>query len=127
MKYSELEVVDRPQDIKHPILRETICRHWEGEPLEVASLADVPAGTGLGSSGAYTVAVLKSLALGRHIATTPASLAEDAAHIKIDVLGEPVGNRTLRDAHGGVRATFRSDGGVEGEPLAPPATLIAAP
>ena len=120
MKYSELEVVDRPQDIKHPILRETICRHWEGEPLEVASLADVPAGTGLGSSGAYTVAVLKSLALGRHIATTPASLAEDAAHIEIDVLGEPVGKQDpYVAAHGGLCAyTFRRDGSVEVEPLA---------
>ena len=120
MKYSELEVVDRPQDIKHPILRETICRHWEGEPLEVASLADVPAGTGLGSSGAYTVAVLKSLALGRHIATTPASLAEDAAHIEIDVLGEPVGKQDpYVAAHGGLCAyTFRRDGTVAVEPLA---------
>src|SRR6266511_1337287 len=65
MKYNEFEEVERPEDIRHPILRESLCRHWEGDPLEIASLADVPAGTGLGSSGAYTVAVLKSLALTR--------------------------------------------------------------
>ena len=119
MKYSELEVVDRPQHIKHPILRESICRHWDGEPLEIASVADVPAGTGLGSSGAYTVAVLKSLALGRRRATTPASLANDAAHIEIDVLGEPVGKQDpYVAAHGGLCAyTFRRDGSVDVEPL----------
>ena len=119
MKYSELEVVDRPQDIRHPILRECICHHWDGDPLEIASVADVPAGTGLGSSGAYTVAVLKSLALGRHRATTPASLADDAVHIEIDVLGEPVGKQDpYVAAHGGLCAyTFRRDGSVDVEPL----------
>jgi D-glycero-alpha-D-manno-heptose-7-phosphate kinase len=119
MKYSELEEVDNPQDIRHPILRESICRHWEGEPLEIASLADVPAGTGLGSSGAYTVAVLKSLALARHLATTPAGLAEDACHIEIDILGEPVGKQDpYAAAHGGICAyTFHRDGSVEVEPL----------
>jgi D-glycero-alpha-D-manno-heptose-7-phosphate kinase len=119
MKYSELEEVDRPQDIRHPILRESICRHWDGDPLEIASLADVPAGTGLGSSGAYTVAVLKSLALARHRSTTPSSLADDACHIEIDVLGEPVGKQDQYvAAHGGICAyTFRRDGSVGVEPL----------
>jgi D-glycero-alpha-D-manno-heptose-7-phosphate kinase len=119
MKYNEFEEVDTPQEIRHPLLRESICRHWDGEPLEIASLADVPAGTGLGSSGAYTVAVLKSLALARHRATTPVSLAEDAAHIEIGVLGDPVGKQDpYVAAHGGLCAyTFHRDGSVEVEPL----------
>jgi D-glycero-alpha-D-manno-heptose-7-phosphate kinase len=119
MKYAELEEVDDPRDIRHPILRESICRHWDGDPLEIASLADVPAGTGLGSSGAYTVAVLKSLALARHRATTPESLAEDACHIEIDVLGEPVGKQDQYvAAHGGICAyTFARDGTVTVDPL----------
>src|SRR5690242_18825655 len=58
MKYSELEEVDDPKPIKHPILREAIVKHWTGNPIEIASLADVPAGTGLGSSGSYTVCLL---------------------------------------------------------------------
>ena len=78
------------------------------------------AGTGLGSSGAYTVAVLKSLALARHRATTPEWLAEDACHIEIDVLCEPVGKQDPYAAvHGGICAySFNRDGRVEVEPLA---------
>src|SRR5215475_7385630 len=56
MKYSETEEVETIDEIQHPILRESLRRHWRGSPLEIASLADVPAGTGMGSSGAFTVA-----------------------------------------------------------------------
>ena len=56
---------------EHPILREALLRHWSGDPLEIASVADVPAGTGLGSSGAFTVCLLKALALARRMAITP--------------------------------------------------------
>src|SRR5213075_2153589 len=53
MKYSEFEEVDDPTEIRHPLLREALRMHWDGgEPIEIASVADVPAGTGLGSSGA---------------------------------------------------------------------------
>jgi D-glycero-alpha-D-manno-heptose-7-phosphate kinase len=126
MKYSELEEVDRPHEIRHPILRESILRHWNGAPLEIASLADVPAGTGLGSSGAYTVCVIKSLALARRLTTTPGALAEDACKIEIDVLGEPVGKQDQYvAAHGGICAyTFRRDGTVDVEPLALPSETL---
>src|SRR3954466_11310724 len=120
MKYSEFEEVDHPSEIRHPILRETLCRHWSGAPLEIASIADVPAGTGMGSSGAYTVNVLKALALARGIATTPGRLAEQACEIEIDVLKEPVGKQDQYvSAHGGICAyTFNPDGSVDVEPLA---------
>jgi D-glycero-alpha-D-manno-heptose-7-phosphate kinase len=120
MKYSEFEEVDEPAQIRHPILREALQLHWEGEPLEIASIADVPAGTGLGSSGAFTVCLLKALALGKHFSTTPAGLAEDAVHIELDVLGEPIGKQDQYvSAHGGICSyTFNPDGSVEVEPLA---------
>jgi D-glycero-alpha-D-manno-heptose-7-phosphate kinase len=120
MKYSDFEEVDDPRDIKHPILREALLRHWDGDPLEIASVADVPAGTGLGSSGSYTVCLLKALALARRRAITPGQLAEDACEIEIDVLREPVGKQDQYvSAHGGICAyTFNQDGGVEVEPLA---------
>jgi D-glycero-alpha-D-manno-heptose-7-phosphate kinase len=126
MKYSEFEEVDHPREIRHPILREALLHHWSGDPLEIASLADVPAGTGLGSSGAYTVGVLKSLAVARSVAVTPGRLAEEACEIEIDILGEPIGKQDqYAAAHGGICAyTFEPDGTVGVEPLdLAPATL----
>ena len=126
MKYSQMEEVDEIEQIAHPILRETLLRHWRGEPLEIASVADVPSGTGMGSSGAFTVCLLKALAHARRTSTTPASLAEAACEIEIDVLGEPVGKQDpYVSAHGGICAyTFRTDGSVVVEPLElAPATL----
>jgi D-glycero-alpha-D-manno-heptose-7-phosphate kinase len=119
MKYSELEEVEDVSQIRHPILRESLLRHWSGSPLEIASVADVPAGTGMGSSGAYTVALLKGLARARCTAITPGDLAESACEIEIDVLGEPVGKQDpYVAAHGGICAyTFHPDGSVEVEPL----------
>ena len=119
MKYSETEEIEHPREIRHPILRETLLRHWDGNPLEIASLADVPAGTGLGSSGAFTVCLLKALALARRTATTPGGLGEDACEIEIDILGEPTGKQDqYASAHGGICAyTFHADGRVEVEPL----------
>jgi D-glycero-alpha-D-manno-heptose-7-phosphate kinase len=119
MKYSEFEEVDDPREIKHPILRETLLRHWDGDPLEIATIADVPAGTGLGSSGSYTVCLLKALALARSRSITPGRLAEDACEIEIDVLRDPVGKQDQYvAAHGGICAyTFHQDGTVDVEPL----------
>jgi D-glycero-alpha-D-manno-heptose-7-phosphate kinase len=119
MKYSELEEVDRPEEICHPILREGLLRHWCGSPLEIASVADVPAGTGMGSSGAYTVCLLKSLIRARHTSISPVELAEAACEIEIEVLGEPVGKQDpYVAAHGGICAyTIHREGGVEVKPL----------
>jgi D-glycero-alpha-D-manno-heptose-7-phosphate kinase len=119
MKYSELEEVDDVSEIRHPILREALLKHWRGNPLEIASVADVPAGTGMGSSGAFTVCLLKGLAHARRMSITPGALAEDACEIEIDKLGEPVGKQDpYVAAHGGICAyTFDPDGSVDVEPL----------
>jgi D-glycero-alpha-D-manno-heptose-7-phosphate kinase len=119
MKYSETEEVDDPREIRHPILRETLIRHWRGRPLEIASVADVPAGTGMGSSGAFTVCLIKGLAHARRVSITAGALAEAACEIEIDVLGDPVGKQDpYVAAHGGVCAyTIARDGQVEVEPL----------
>jgi len=119
LKYSDFEEVDDPSEIKHPILREALVRHWDGDPLEIATIADVPAGTGLGSSGSYTVCLLKALALARRRAITPGQLAEDACEIEIDILREPIGKQDQYvSAHGGICAySFQPDGSVDVEPL----------
>jgi D-glycero-alpha-D-manno-heptose-7-phosphate kinase len=120
MKYSQFEEVDDPSELRHPILRESLLRHWNGDPLEVSGIADVPAGTGLGSSGSFAVCFLKALALARRVAIPPARLAEDACEIEIDVLREPTGKQDQYvSAHGGICAyRFNRDGSVEVEPLA---------
>jgi D-glycero-alpha-D-manno-heptose-7-phosphate kinase len=119
MKYAQTEVVDDVAEIRHPILREALLRYWNGQPLEIASVADVPAGTGLGSSGAFTVCLLKALARGRQTSIAPAPLAEAASQIEIDVLKEPVGKQdTYVAAHGGICSyTFNPDGTVDVIPL----------
>jgi D-glycero-alpha-D-manno-heptose-7-phosphate kinase len=119
MKYSQTEDVERISDIQHPILRETLAKHWRGSPLEIASVADVPSGTGMGSSGAYTVALLKGLAHARRTSITAGSLGETASEIEIDILKEPCGKQDpYVAAHGGICGyTFNPDGTVDVEPL----------
>jgi D-glycero-alpha-D-manno-heptose-7-phosphate kinase len=119
MKYSETEDVDEIGSIQHPILRETLLRHWRGNPLEIASVADVPAGTGMGSSGAFTVCLLKGLAHARRTSITQEALAESACEIEIDVLGEPVGKQDpYVAAHGGICSyAFDQQGNVDVQPL----------
>jgi D-glycero-alpha-D-manno-heptose-7-phosphate kinase len=119
MKYTETESVDEISEIRHPILRETLLRHWHGRPIEIASVADVPSGTGMGSSGAFTVCLIKALAHARSTSITPSALAEAACEIEIDVLKEPVGKQDpYVAAHGGICSyTFHADGSVEVVPL----------
>ena len=127
VKYSRVEEVRQPADIEHPLFREALIRHWRADaPLEIASLADVPAGTGMGSSGAFVVCLLKALACARGTTIAPAPLAEAACEIEIEILREPVGKQDQYvAAHGGFRGyIFHRDGAVTVESLElSPATL----
>jgi D-glycero-alpha-D-manno-heptose-7-phosphate kinase len=119
MKYSETEDVDEVAQIRHPILRTALTRYWHGNPLEIASVADVPSGTGMGSSGSFTVALLKGLAHARRTSIAQGALAEAACEIEIEILKEPCGKQDpYVAAHGGICAyTFEPDGSVHVEPL----------
>lgn len=130
LKYSSIERPERVADIEHPIIREALLElGLDAETaMEVTSVADIPAGTGLGSSGSFTTALLKGLhrLLGRDIA--PGELAEQACHIEINRLGEPIGKQDQYIAAvGGLTAfTFARDGQVVAEALpVAPATLEA--
>jgi D-glycero-alpha-D-manno-heptose-7-phosphate kinase len=106
--------------VRHPILRAALTHHWDGGPIELASVGDAPPGTGLGSSGAYTVCAIKALArlAGRDL--DPGELAEAACHLEIDVIGRSIGKQDqYAAAYGGVRAyRFDPGGGVEARELA---------
>lgn len=120
IKYSEIERVSSVDDIKHPIIREALrLTKTDIHALEIASMADVHAGTGLGSSGSFTTALLKALHLLKRESIGPRVLAEEACHIEIDLLKEPIGKQDQYiAAYGGITAfVFHSDGGVEVEPL----------
>ena len=120
LKHNEWEEVDDPAEVRHPILRAALQHHWHGGPLELASVADVPAGTGLGSSGAYTVCLLKALGLAAGADSTPEALAERASDLEIGVLGRTVGKQdNYVAALGGLRAyTFAPGGDVTAEEVA---------
>lgn len=120
LKYSALERVAETLDIRHPIIRESLLETGlDGDHLEITSVADIPAGTGLGSSGSFTTALLKAIYLLQRRHIDPGDLAELACHIEIGRIGEQIGKQDQYiAAYGGLMAfTFNPDGTVEAESL----------
>ncbi|MDR1395384.1 MAG: galactokinase [Deltaproteobacteria bacterium] len=120
LKYSQLEAVRQVQDIQHPIIRQALSlQNLKTPQVEITTLADIPAGTGLGSSGSFTTALLKALYAHRRQILLPQQLAELAAHIEIDLLGEPIGKQDQYiAAYGGLTCfRFNADETVEAFPL----------
>jgi D-glycero-alpha-D-manno-heptose-7-phosphate kinase len=120
LKYSKLEHVDEVDAVHHPIIREAIRMVGFRTPqIEIATLADIPAGTGLGSSGSFTTALVKALYAHRRRLLHPAELAEIACDIELKRLCEPVGKQDQYiAAYGGVTCfSFHPDEGVDAEPL----------
>jgi len=121
LKYSKLEHVDLADDVQHPIVREAIrLLEFKTPQLEITTLADIPAGTGLGSSGSFTTALLKALYAHRKRLVHPSELAELACEIEIGRLKEPIGKQDQYiAAYGGITCfTFQRDGAVKARPLA---------
>lgn len=121
LKYSQLEQVALIPEVKHPIIREALqMLGFKTPQVEITTLADIPAGTGLGSSGSFTTALLKALHTHRKRHLHQEELAELACHIEIDRLGEPIGKQDQYIAAvGGVTCfTFHRDDRVSCAPLA---------
>lgn len=93
LKYSELERVRDVSEIRHPIIREALTLHPIGPSLEIVSVADIPSGTGLGSSGTFTVGLLRALYAFKRQHVVTGALAEEACHIEIDRLCRSVGKQ----------------------------------
>jgi D-glycero-alpha-D-manno-heptose-7-phosphate kinase len=121
LKYSQMEDASTVDDIRHPIIREAIrLAGVEVRNLEIASMADIPAGTGLGSSGSFTTALLKALHAHKKHLVHPHELAEEACHLEMDILGEPIGKQDQYiAAFGGITCfEFGTDDSVKAWPLA---------
>lgn len=120
VKYSKLERVARAEHLQHPIIREALkLLGIDGPYLELTSMADIPAGTGLGSSGSFTTSLLKALHAHKKSIVHPRDLAEQACHIEIDLLKEPIGKQDQYiAAYGGLTCfQFLPNGVVEASPL----------
>lgn len=120
VSYSKTEIAESVDDIEHPIVREALrLLELEGG-MEIVSIADVPANTGLGSSGAFTVGLLNALHTFKRESVSQETLAEEASTILMDVLGEPIGvHDQYLAALGGITClAIDQDGTVVASPLA---------
>src|SRR5207245_71538 len=120
LKYSQLEHVEQVQDVQHPIIREAIrILNFRTPQIEITTLADIPSGTGLGSSGSFTTALLKALYAHHRSLVHPDGLARMACDIEINRLKEPIGKQDQYiAAYGGLTCfRFHPNEDVEAVPL----------
>jgi len=117
--YSKSEMVNYVDELRHPLIREALKLTGVTQRIEVGSMADIPARAGLGSSGSFTVGLLKALHFHKREYVPPQDLAEEACKIEIDILKEPVGKQDQYiAAFGGiVSLDFKKNGTVSVEPL----------
>ncbi|NTU69547.1 galactokinase [bacterium] len=120
LKYSDIEHVSTVEEIRHNIIREALSMQDLRTPqIEITTMADIPAGTGLGSSGSFTTSLLMALSAYRKKPIRTEQLAELACHIELDRLNEPIGKQDQYiAAYGGITCfTFRRNDEVVVEPL----------
>lgn len=119
IKYSDMEKVNNVNDIKHPIIREALKLTGVSKSVEISSFADIPSGTGLGSSGTFTVALLKALYTYTQRFHTALTLAEDACDIEINKLKSPIGKQDqyIASVGGLTRFEINTHGQVTANPL----------
>lgn len=126
VRYTKSELVDHVDDIEHSLAREAM--RWFGltKGVEIVSVADIPSGTGLGSSSCYLVGLLNSLRALMQKPVPPQDLAEEACHIELDILKKPIGKQDQYMAtFGGLTSlTIDQAGVVKVERLALPAELV---
>src|SRR5512133_2568028 len=119
VKYSETETVNNIDELKHPLLREAMRKTGVTQGIEISSIADIPSGTGMGSSSSFTVGLLHCLYAVKRQYVTHEQLANEACQIEIEILGEPIGKQDqYAAAFGGLNIIhFESNGNVQVEPL----------
>jgi len=122
LSYSATENVQRPDELNHPIVRESLKFLDLDIPMDIATMADVPAGNGLGSSSTFTVALLHGLHAVKGEEVGPEQLASEASHVEIDLVGRPVGKQDhYAAAFGGLNMfQFNNDHAVAVRPVSNP-------
>lgn len=117
--YTKTEIAPEVDQIEHTIAREALKLTGLGRHLEITTIGDVPAGTGMGSSSALAVALLQALHAYRGEVASPARLAAEACRIEIDILGKPIGRQDqYASAFGGLNyISFQADDSVDVEPI----------
>jgi D-glycero-alpha-D-manno-heptose-7-phosphate kinase len=119
VSYSQTEIVDKVEDIKHPLVRESLKMTQLKGGIEITSIADVPSGTGLGSSSSFTVGLLNALYAFKGEYKGAKELAKEACQIEIDILKEPIGKQDqYASAYGGLNnIRFNKDESVFVNPI----------
>jgi D-glycero-alpha-D-manno-heptose-7-phosphate kinase len=128
VRYTTSELVSSVDEVQHSLAREAMKFFGLSNGIEIVSLADIPAGTGLGSSSCYLVGLLNSLHTLMQKPVAPAQLAEEACHIELDILKKPIGKQDqYMAAYGGITAlTIEKDGSTTVERLALSVDLVEA-
>lgn len=125
--YSKTEIVNRIEDIQHPMVREALRYFQLTSHIEIAAMADLPAGTGMGSSGSFAVGLLNSLHAFKGTRPDAQSLAEQAFHIQNNILSENGGKQDqYAAAFGGIISLkIGRDGKVDVKPLSVKSDFIS--
>jgi D-glycero-alpha-D-manno-heptose-7-phosphate kinase len=127
LKYSRTELADSLDGVQHPLLREALRMRGIEPGIEVTSVADIPSGTGLGSSSSFAVALLNALYAHQSVFASKETLARDACALEIERLGEPIGKQDqYAAAYGGINfIEFHPDESVTVQPLTLPKPVMA--
>ncbi len=128
VSYSKTETVDSVGEIQHDLVREALRLTGLPSHIEILTVADIPAGTGLGSSSSVTVGLLNALYAFQGHLKSPEELAREACEIEIDIVGKPIGKQDqYAAAFGGFRfMEFEPGGAVKTEPLICGAEVLSA-
>src|ERR1700722_2317225 len=128
VRYTNSELVDNVDQVDHTLAREALRHFGIRTGVEIVSIADIPAGTGLGSSSCYLVGLLNGLHALMQTQATPWHLAEEACHIELNILGKPIGKQDqYMAAFGGLTSLeISKDGVVRVLPLNLPVDLVEA-
>jgi D-glycero-alpha-D-manno-heptose-7-phosphate kinase len=118
VKYSKIESVENIEDLEHPIVK-AVLRKLNVQGVEISSIGDIPAQTGLGSSSSFAVGLLQAIHAYKGEVVTKEELAKEACEIEIEILREPIGKQDqYAAAYGGLKQfTFNSNGSVDVDPI----------